>query len=124
MTESGGAQIEICSTACFTAKVGDFGLRPGFAVDLCENKPYGIHDGVSWDPTKASDVIEFFEMIAAERQVIVTGSPFCTAFCQLQNWSWYPEWEKCQAMKLLHVAVDVYKTRVGRFFLHEHPLGS
>ena len=35
LTESGGAQIiEICSTARFTAKAGDLGLRPGFAVDL------------------------------------------------------------------------------------------
>ena len=113
LTESGGAQIvEICSTARFTAKAGDLGLRPGFAVDLCENKPYGPHEGVSWDLSKASDVKELFEMIAFERAVIVTGSPPCTAFSQLQNWSWYPEWEKWQAMKLLHVAVDVYEEQI------------
>ena len=130
LTESGGPQIiEICSTARFTAKAGDLGLRPGFAVDLCENKPYGPREGESWDLSKASDVKELFEMIAFERPVIVTGSPLCTAFSQFQNWSWckrYPEWEKWQAMKLLHVAVDVYEEqiRAGRYFPHEHPFGA
>ena len=42
LTESGGAQIiEISSPDRFAAKAGDLGLRPGFAIDLCENKPYG-----------------------------------------------------------------------------------
>ena len=65
-------------------------------------------------------------MIAFEQPVIVTGSSFCTAFSQFQNWSWYPEWEKWQAMKLLHVAVDVYEEqiRAGRYFLQEHHLGA
>ena len=102
LTESGGAQIiEICSTSRFAAKAGDLGLRLGVAVDLCENKPYGPQEGESWDLSKASDVKEFFEMIAFEQPVIVTGSIPCTAFSQLQNWSRYPEWEKWQAMKLL-----------------------
>ena len=39
--------------------------------------------------------------------------------------SCYPEWEKWQATKLLHVAMDVYEeqSRAGRYFLHEHPFG-
>ena len=54
--EASGAQIiEICSTARFSAKAGDLGLRPGLAVDLCENKPYRPHGGESWDLSKASD---------------------------------------------------------------------
>ena len=73
MTESGGAQIiEICSTARVAAKAGDLGLRPGFAVDLCGNKPCGPQEGESWNLSKASDVKELFEMIAFERPVIVT----------------------------------------------------
>ena len=41
LTESGGAQIiEIFSPDRFAAKAGDLGLRPRFAIDLCENKPY------------------------------------------------------------------------------------
>ena len=47
LTESGGAQI--IATSRFAAKAGDFGLRLGFAVDLCENKPYGPHEGECWE---------------------------------------------------------------------------
>ena len=99
-------------------------MRPGFAIDLCENKPYGPHEGECWDLSKNSDVKELFEMIAFERPMIVAGSPPCTAFSQFQNVSWCPEWEKRQATKLLHVAMDVYEEQIrrGRCFLHEHPL--
>ena len=47
LTESGGAQtIEIFSPDRFAAKAGDLRLKPGFAIDLCENKPYayGPHE--------------------------------------------------------------------------------
>ena len=75
LTESGGAQIiEICSTARFAANAGDLGLGPGFAVDLCENKPYGPQERESRDLIKANDVKGLFEMIAFEQPVIVTGS--------------------------------------------------
>ena len=81
---------------------------------------------MDWDLSKNSDVKELFDMIAFERPMIVTGSPLCTASSQFQNVSWCPEWEKWQATKLLHVAVDVYEEqiRAGRYFLHEHPLGA
>ena len=127
LTESGGAQIiGTFAPDRFAAKAGDLGLRPGFAIDLCENKPYGPHEGESWDLSKNSDVKELFEMIAFERPMIVTGSPPCTALSQFQNASWYPECEKWQATKLLHVAKDVYEEqiRAGRHVLHEHPLGA
>ena len=99
-------------------------MRPGSAIDLCENKPYGPNEGECWDLSKNSDVNELFEMIASEKPMIVTGSPFCTAFSQFQNASRYPEWEKWQATKLLHVAIDVHEEQIrgGRYFLHEHPL--
>ena len=53
-------------------------------------------------------------------RVIVIGPPLCTAFCQ-QSW-----WEKKRAIKLLHVAVDVYEEQIlaRRYFLHEHPVGT
>ena len=45
LTESGGAQIiETVALDRFAAKIGDLRLRPGFAIDLCENKPYGPHE--------------------------------------------------------------------------------
>ena len=80
--------VEIFSPARFTAKIGDLGLRQGFAVDLCENKPYGPHAGEAWDLSKPDDVKELCEMIAFERPVIVIGSLPRTAFSQLQNSSW------------------------------------
>ena len=119
-TESGGEQmIEIVSG-------WSLGWRPGFASDFCENKQYGPHEGESWDLSKNSDVKELLEMIAFERPMIVTGSPPCAAFSQFQNVSCYPEREKWQATKLLHVAMDVYEeqSRAGRYFLHEHPFGA
>ena len=95
LTGSGGAQIiEICSTIRFAAKTGDLGLRPGFAVDVCENKPYGPQEGESWDLSNPSDGKELFQILAFEQPVIVTGSPPRTAFSQLQKRSWDPEWVK------------------------------
>ena len=125
LTESGGAQIiETVTPDRFAAKAGDLGLRQGFAFDLCGNKPYGPHEGEWWDINKNSDVKELFEVIAFVRPMIVTGSPPCTSFSKFQNASWYPEWEKWQATKLLHVALDVYEEQIRGccYFLHEHPL--
>ena len=125
LTESGGAQIiETVALDRFAAKAGDLRLRPGFAIDLCENKPYGPHEDECWDLGKNNDVKELFEIIAFERPMIVAGSPPCTACSQFQNVSWCPEWEKRQATKLLHVAMDVYEKhfRRSRHFLHEHLL--
>ena len=114
LTQSGGAQIiETVALDRFAAKAGDLRLRPSFAIDLCENMPYGPHEGECWDLSKNSDVKELFEMIACERPMIVSGSPLCTAFSKFQNVSWCPEWEKRQATNLLHVSLH---------FLHGHPL--
>ena len=63
LTESGGAQIiETVALDRFAAKVGDLRLRPCFAIDLCENKPYGQHEDECWDLSKNSDVKELFEI--------------------------------------------------------------
>ena len=62
LTESGGAQIvETVTPDNFVAKAGDLGLRSGFSIDLCENKPYGPHEGECCDLSKNSDVKELFE---------------------------------------------------------------
>ena len=71
-----------------------------------------MDEGECWDVSKKSDVKELFEMIAFEQPMIVAGSPLCTAFSQFQNVSWCPEWEKWQATKLLHVAMDVYEEQI------------
>ena len=121
LTESGGAQIiDIFSPDRFAAKAGDLGLRPGFAIVLCENKPYGPHESESWDLSKSSDVKELFEMIAFERPMIVTGSPPCTAFSQFENVSWYPEWEKWQWMSTRNRFVQVVTFWVNIPWEHHH----
>ena len=54
LTESGGAQIiETVALDRFEAKAGDLRLRPGFAIDLCENKPYGPHEDVGISARRA-----------------------------------------------------------------------
>ena len=42
----------------FHSRGRSLGIKTGFAVDLCENKPYGTHEGESLDLSKASDVKE------------------------------------------------------------------
>ena len=124
LTESGGAQIiETVALDRFAAKAGDLRLRPGFAMNLCENKPYGPHEGECWGLRKNSDVKELFEMFAFERPMIVAGSPPCPAFSQFQSVTWCPEWEKRQVTKLLHVAMDVYEEQIrrGRYFCMNIP---
>ena len=57
LTESGVAQIiETFQPDRLAAKAGYLGLRPGFAIDVCENKPYGPHGGESLDLSKNSDL--------------------------------------------------------------------
>ena len=125
LTESGGAQIiEICSTARFTAKAGDLGLRPGFSVDLCENKPYGPHEGESWDLGKASDAKELFELIAYGRPVIVTGSLPCTAFSQLQNGELVHRMGEVASNEVVACCSGRLRFVQDACFLHEHPLGA
>ena len=56
LTYMGRAQIiETFPPDHFAAKAGDLRLRPGFAIDLYENKQYGPH-GESSDLSKNSDV--------------------------------------------------------------------
>ena len=56
--------IEIFSPARFTKRATKFGVRPGFAVDLQERKPYGEHAGEFWELLKESDVKELDELFA------------------------------------------------------------
>ena len=132
LLEIGSAQVvEIFSPKRFVRKAAALGLRPGFAVDLCEPKPYGKNEGEYWDLMKESDVQELEVMIDYEQPWFVTGSPPCTAFSALQNINVHKrnsqvvEKEKSDATKLLEVAIKFYNKQVdeNRYFLHEHPLG-
>ena len=75
--------LEIYSPKRFTAMASKLGLKPGFAVDLSEVKPYGPHNGQPWDLTTEEDVKELEEMQDFEQPVLMTGSPPCDPFRQL-----------------------------------------
>ena len=65
--------MEIYSPKRFTEAAAQFKLRPGFAVDLCEEKPEGGY----WDLRKESDVQEVREWIDKDEPALLTGSPPC-----------------------------------------------
>ena len=55
LTESGKAQtIDTVALGSFAVRVGDLRLKQGFASDLCENKPYGPHEGECWISTRTT----------------------------------------------------------------------
>ena len=66
-----------------------FGLRPGFAVDLFERRPYSEHAGEFWDFLKESDVCELDELIDYEKPKFLTRSPPCDPFGALLDISKY-----------------------------------
>ena len=80
--EMGAVDImEIYSPKRFTAQAGQYGLRPGFAVDLEEQKP----DGSYWDLSKAEDVRELEEYMDEVEPTLLTISPPCDQFSQVQG---------------------------------------
>ena len=79
--ELGAAHVlEIISPKRFTAAAPGLGLGAGFAVDLCEAKPYGDHAGENRDLAKDEDVEELEAMVDFEKPVLLTGSPPCDPF--------------------------------------------
>ena len=120
--------MEIYSPKRFTDTAKAFKLRPGFAVDLTEQKP----DGSYWDLNKSEDVKEVEETIDREEPKLLTGSPPCHMFSQLQNISWHKlspeirEKRMSEALHHLHVSCKMYRKQYdsGRWFLHEAPWGA
>lgn len=131
--ELGAAQVlEIFSPKRFTKAGARLGLRPGFAVDLCERKPYGPNEGEFWDLEKDEDVKELEEMIVYEQPELLTGGPPCEPFSQLLRISAAradPERRRRAretGVRHLHTAIGFYRRQydAGRYFLHEHPDGA
>ena len=121
--------MEIYSPKRFTDTAKAFELRPGFSVvDLTEQKP----DGSYWDLNKSEDVKEVEETIDREEPKLLTGSPPCHMFSQLQNISWHKlspeirEKRMSEALHHLHVSCKMYRklNDSGRWFLHEAPWGA
>ena len=76
-----------------------FGLRPGYAIDIKEEKPYGRNKGEKWDLTKQSDIDELDRLITRETPLLLAGGPPCEAFSQLLNISkeWCDQSERVQS---------------------------
>ena len=66
----------------FTQEAARLGLRPGIAVDLEEMKP---DVSERWDLDKEADQGLVEELIENEQPELLTGSPPCEAFSQLQH---------------------------------------
>ena len=117
--------LEIYSPKRFTALAERYKLRPGFAVDLNEMKK----DGTYWDLNKSEDVQEVHDILERDEPALLTGSPPCHMFSQLQNLNWRnmaPDVRKKkmdEAVHHLHTSVELYvkQHRSGRKFLHEAP---
>jgi hypothetical protein len=120
--------MEIYSPKRFTEAATRYRLRPGFAVDLTEQKP----DGSYWDLTKSEDVKEVERIVEDDKPELLTGSPPCHMFSQLQNISWHKispevrEKRMTEARHHLHVSCKMYRKQhdAGRTFLHEAPWGA
>ena len=131
--ELGAAHVlELFSPKRFTEMAPRLGLRPGFAVDLCEPKPYGPNQGEMWDLDKANDVKELQEMVDFEKPTLLTGSPPCGPFSVLRRLSDYKRDPKVVAderawgRRHLRTSIRFYRGQydAGRYFLHEHPDGA
>lgn len=119
--------VEVFSPKRFTAEASKLGLRPGFAVDLSETKPYGANQGHYWDLALDGDVAELMEMLQFEDPYLCTGSPPCDPFSILQNISSRfvdAEVRRCRldlGRKHLHTAVGCYRSQMQRvdiFFMN------
>ena len=121
--------IEAFSPRRYTEAASRMGLRPGFAVDLCEPKPYGPNKGQLWDLSKDSDIEELDEMIDYEKPSLLSGSPPCHTFCALRRLSNHKRdrsivaKEEAEGRRHLHTGIRFYRKQcdAGRYFLHEHP---
>ena len=116
---------EIYSKPRVTQRAWEYGLRPGFAVDLLTKKEDGSH----WDLSEEEDVKLLEKLQAREQPRLFIGSPPCTPFSQLQAMN--PKDDKAQqkwdeGVEHMKFVVQLYRNQLsaGRVFLHEHPAGA
>ena len=110
---------EMYSPPRVTAEGKRFGLKPGEAMDL----------STGWDFRKADHREKAMKYIKEKKPRLVIGSPMCTMFSVLQNWSAWTEdkdrrWIEAKAH--IDFMMEVYKEQDenGRWFLHEHPASA
>ena len=101
-------------------------------MDLSEQKPYGPNKGQYWDLSLDCDLQELKEMVEFEDPWLITGSPPCDPFSQLQHLSKHKGDPADRAAKRvlgekhLHNSIHFYRRQLKnkRYFLHEHPVGA
>ena len=114
---------ELFSPPRITEYAADYGLEPGFAIDLETWR----RNGEPWDLTQPHAVKEMWALVKEQEALLVTGGPPCQMFSTLQRLAkTLPDiWNKRreEAEDLLKVAFRVYahKYRNDKYFLHEHP---
>ena len=116
---------EVWSQPRVTKLAKEFGLSPGFALDLQVND----EDGQPWDFDKVEQREKCIRLIQEQKPMFLIGSPMCTAFSALQNLNKWrmdtKKWNALQEQGVRHMrfAIKLYRMQAdaGRFFLHEHP---
>ena len=117
---------EIYNPERFVSRANEFGLRPGFAIDMELPKN---SQGDYWDLSKKEDQLELDRLLEKEKPFLLIGAPPCCAFSPLQNLSKDKrppeETEKIreEGLRHLRVAFKSYwkQHQAGRLFLDEHP---
>ena len=70
--------MEVYSPKRFTGEAARFGLKPGYAIDLEEQKP----DESYWALLSPEDVKQVEALIDKNQPILLTGSPPCDQFRQ------------------------------------------
>ncbi len=117
---------EVYSPARFQSQCKRLGLRAGFAVDMTTEKP----NGDFWDLRRAGDVELLRQLQDRYEPEVLIGCPPCTVFSSLRRLSNYKrnpgqvQAERAEGVHHLQVCFDAYRRHIkmGKFFLHEHPI--
>ena len=72
---------EVLSQPRVTQMSGEVGLEPGWAIDVNVKEA----NGESWGLRKKTDQQEVMKMLARDDPDMLTGSPPCTMFSQMQS---------------------------------------
>jgi hypothetical protein len=119
---------EVYSPPRVTKVAAEFGLVPGWSLDLTTVDRHGV----AWDFTRASRRKDARDLLEATRPRVLIGSPMCTAFSALLALS--ASKRDPEVVRRLRVEAEVHlrfscelyelQIRRGDYFVHEHPAGA
>ena len=108
---------EVFGRGKFLERAREFGLTPGFALDL----------GTGWDLNVHTQRAEAARLQERDRPLLLIGSPRCTAWTSLLNFGQAKQETidnlMSEAICHMDVCVKMYNKQLedGRYFLHEAP---